>query len=164
MWVCFIGVVSGIIFAYIPAKAFRFTEKLLKTLEFEKNGRFYDKYFKISVWKDKLPQFSNIIRVGFHLNNLEIKSDEYLERFKIETLRAEITHIFLIIISPVFYYLNENSTYGIIYTLLYIIGNIPFLMIQRFNRPRIEHLQKMIEKRKIKSEHLREKQRKAEKN
>ena len=134
MWVCFIGVIFGIVFAYIPAKAFKYTEKLLKTLNFEENGRFYDKYFKISVWKDKLPQFSNIIRVGFHLNNLEIKSDEYLERFKIETLRAEITHIFLIIISPAFYYLNENRIYGIIYTLLYINTSLNYLNLPKETR------------------------------
>ena len=150
MRVCFIGVIAGIVFAYLPASLFKGTEKLLKTLDFEENGRFYEKYFKISRWKDKLPQFSNIVKVGFHLNNLEIKSKEYFERFRIETLRAEVTHLFLIIISPVFFFWNENKIYGVICTILYIIGNFPFLMIQRYNRPRIEKIEKMMDERKNK--------------
>ena len=60
-----------------------------------------------------------------------------------ETIRAELSHLFLIIISPVFFFWNENRIYGIICTILYIAGNVPFLMIQRYNRPRIEKIEKI---------------------
>ncbi len=148
MRVCFIGVIVGIVFAYIPAGVFRYAGRFLKPYKFEHNGRFYEKYFKISKWKDKLPQFSNIVKVGFHLDNIEIKSEEYLERFIIETIRSEITHIFLMIISPVFVVWSENTTYGIIASCLYFIGNVPFLMVQRYNRPRVVKLKEMLRIRK----------------
>ncbi len=152
MRVCFIGVIAGIVFAYIPASVFERADKFLKPFKFEKNGRFYEKYFKISKWKDKLPQFSNIVKIGFHLNNMEVKSEEYLDRFIVETLRSEVTHIFLMAISPVFILWNDNLVYGIIATCLYFLGNLPFLMIQRYNRPRVKKLKEMFKLRKIKCE------------
>ncbi|MBQ2897892.1 MAG: glycosyl-4,4'-diaponeurosporenoate acyltransferase [Clostridia bacterium] len=136
-----IGIISGLLIAAIPSAVF--TPHKISTyhdFKFEDCGRFYDKYFKISVWKDKLPQFSEIVHKGFSKGSLKGIDKAYLGRFYLETIRAEFCHRVLILCAPVFYVLNKSSNVGIVFTILYIIGNIPFIMIQRYNRPRIKKI------------------------
>ncbi len=134
------GLVAGSIIALIPAKYFQpQNNSLYNELKFEKGGRVYDK-FKIQRWKDKVPQFSEIVHKGFSKGNLKSINKGYLERFYLETVRAEFCHRLLILISPVFYFVNQNKMWGITFAILYALGNVPFIMIQRYNRPRIKKI------------------------
>lgn len=138
------GFISGCIFALFPRRLLQ--KCIVKEFKFENNGKFYEKYFHILKWKDHLPQFSNITKIGFKKDTIKSISVNYLETFYIETIRAELTHFFLIIFSP-FYFFVKNYTLGfkIFAVVCNIIGNIPFIMVQRYNRPRIYTLlQKII--------------------
>lgn len=140
VYVCFLGLVTGFFFAVIPRKAFYRLSFWFKERNFEKGGIFYSKYFKINIWKDKLPQFSELTRFGFKKASLNNISDEYLEIFKTETMRAELTHFVLIILSPLYVFIKPDILQH--FTLIgCILGNIPFIMIQRYNRIRINKLQ-----------------------
>ena len=110
--------------------------------EFEKNGLLYEKY-KIKTWKDKLPDMSRIFtrsmpskKLGLTFNNGKNTFDKITILVK-ETCIAEIIHIFLCIIG-----LRCTKIWkgigGVIVSVLYILGNLPFIMIQRYNRPRFK--------------------------
>lgn len=136
-----IGIVSGLLIAAIPACVFTPHKiSIYHDFKFEKGGRFYEKHFKISLWKDKLPQFSEITHKGFSKSSLKGIDKKYLSRFYLETVRAEFCHRLLILISPLFYALNTNPAWGITFTILFALGNIPFIIVQRYNRPRIKKI------------------------
>lgn len=141
------GLVAGFIFALIPRSVLEKLEGFFKLRDFEQNGKFYTKYFKINLWKDKLPQFSEITKFGFNKSTLNPISSEYLNLFKLETIRAELTHLILILASPM-YLIVESKIILPLTVVGNIIGNIPFIMIQRFNRARIKRLLSHFEKAK----------------
>lgn len=141
MCVIIIGIISGLLIAAIPAQVFTpHKHSTYHEFKFEQGGKFYEKHFKISLWKDKVPQFSEIVHKGFSKDHLTGVSKKYLGRFYLETIRAEFCHRVLILIAPVFYHLNTNHTWGIVSTILFALGNLPFIMIQRYNRPRIKKI------------------------
>lgn len=140
VYVCFIGLVAGFLFAMLPNRVFKKNESLFKIRKFEQGGMFYSKYLKINLWKDKLPQFSELTRFGFKKASLNNISHEYLEIFKAETMRAELTHFFLIILSPFYVYVKPDILQWTTF-IGCVLGNIPFIMIQRYNRARIIKLQ-----------------------
>ena len=134
--VIIIGLITGFIFALVPGKLFLKFQNYYKLFRFEQEGRFYNKYFKINIWKDKLPQFSELTKFGFSKSSLNNVSGEYLEQFYIETMRAELSHWFLIMCSPIYFLFAEKILLW--FTIIgNIIGNLPFIMIQRYNRGRI---------------------------
>lgn len=136
--VCVIGVVVGCAFAFIPEN---FIKKIrLPVFKFEQNGLFYEKYLKINKWKNKLPQFSNIMSIGFKKDSIKSLSSDYLNMFHTETIRAELSHIFLMILSPVYFIGDKPLGIELFFAVGNLLGNIPFIMIQRYNRPRIKAL------------------------
>ncbi len=108
---------------------------IYKIKKWEKGGNFYTKTLKIKKWKDKLPQY--ISKNGFSKKCLEKKpSKEYLERFIMETCRAEWNHFMCCMYFPISFLIN-SKIYAIIFSLIPIFANLPFLFIQRFNRIRL---------------------------
>lgn len=141
MRIMVLGLIVGIIFSFIP---YRLILKLkIPSYSFEKNN-FYERYFHISKWKDQLPQFSNITKMGFKKDSIRSLSSDYLDMFYLETIRAEITHIFLMAISPVYLIGKYALPVKIFMTAANFVGNIPFIMVQRYNRPRIKALKEKI--------------------
>lgn len=116
-------------FLYIPKK-------------WEENGNFYVKKLKIKKWKDKLPQY--VAKNGFSKKNLQSLtklSPEYIERFILETCRAEWNHFICCMYFLVSFILN-SFPYGVIFSLIPIIANVPFIFIQRYNRIRLLKLRR----------------------
>lgn len=61
----------------------------------------------------------------------------------IETQRAELTHWFLI--PPAFLFFLWNPAWaGWVMVIYALVVNLPFIMIQRYNRPRLERVLKKI--------------------
>ena len=63
-----------------------------------------------------------------------------------ETCSAEFVHWVLILLSPVFAVLMDEL--GVLSMILYIIGNLVSIIIQRYNRPRVQKIIQRIERRK----------------
>jgi glycosyl-4,4'-diaponeurosporenoate acyltransferase len=64
---------------------------------------------------------------------------DYITDLILETCVAEFVHWMLVFVSPVFLVLMEGLA-GRIGAVLYALGNLPFVMIQRYNRPRLVKL------------------------
>lgn len=123
----------------IPDEWFVRKHRLFKIAAWEKNGQLWNDIFHIQKWKSYLPDGSRIIKTAYNKTNLHGTTLESLEKFIIETKRAELTHWILILPAPIF--LVWNPLWAGIVMIIYALGvNIPFILSQRYNRPRLERL------------------------
>lgn len=101
----------------------------------EQDGKFYINILKIKNWKDKLPQY--IAKNGFSKRSINIRYDkEYIERFILETCRAEWNHTMNCMYFIISLYVN-SFFYAVFFSIIPVIANLPFIFIQRFNRIRL---------------------------
>lgn len=130
-----IGPVSFVIGERLPRKWFDYRAFPYAPFRFEEGGRFY-KRLGVQAWKDRAPDMSKMIR-GVFKKKLPLSRDSaYLQTLVRETCVAEFVHLTLILISPIFFLLVGGMP-GLIATLLYMFLNLPFIIIQRYNRPRL---------------------------
>lgn len=110
-----------------------------KSFKFENYGKIYEK-LKIKKWKDKLPDASVIINKivpGFMpKKRLDEFSKDKIQTLIKESCIAEINH-FIVSILGLYCIRIWKKSGGLIISILYIIFNIPFILIQRYNRPRL---------------------------
>ena len=124
----------GIKISFFNPQKFSYKEKI-----FERGGKFYSEKLKIKKWKDFLPQY--ISKNGFSKKNFKNKNLSYIDRFISETCRAEWNHkMCMLIIFPVITF--NILKIGIIFTLLILLTNLPFVFIQRYNRFRLMALKR----------------------
>lgn len=116
-----------------------------KCFAWENEGRIYEK-IGIQKWKTRIPDMSKYIRRAFAKQGNLMRDPEHLHRMVKETCSAEFVHWILILVSPVFPILMDR--FGILSMLVYIIGNLMFVVIQRYNRPRVQKIIQRIEKRR----------------
>jgi len=117
------------------AQLLRFS-KYLKPQSWENHGKIYKRIFKINRWETLLPDGAAILKDGFSKKTLQKPSILYLNKFILETYRAELIHIFAILPFWIFGFFTPPIV--ILYMFLYaVIVNVPCLLLQRYNRPRL---------------------------
>ena len=104
---------------------------------FLKKEKIYENIFRIKYWKDKIPQY--VSKNGFSKKKIESFNLDYLKKFISETYRAEINHFLCCLIIP-FLFFGEYKMISIVVSLLIILGNVPCILIQRYNRFRIRRI------------------------
>lgn len=114
----------------------------------------YEK-IKIKKWKDKLPDGGDWVRGGVKKNSLNIRKRIELEKFVLETKKAELSHSLQIIITLMFLSYIEPLT-GIILFFYSLIINAPFIFIQRYNRERVNKFVVRFEDQQDATYHIRE--------
>ncbi len=93
------------------------------------------KYFLIRSWKDKVPEAGSFFKGGKSKKTLQGKDIQSIEAFVIETRRAEYVHYLIVLITPIFFLFNPIFL-SLIMVVYAIFGNIPCILIQRYNRSR----------------------------
>lgn len=133
----FIFQVSASYISYkIPNRFYSINSFLFKQRKWEKSGRLYSKFFKVKKWKHLLPDGAAATKKGYRKKKLEDYSKENLELFLIESCRAELTHLLAILPFWVFGLFGPPKI--IVFMFIYAIAvNIPCIIVQRYNRPRI---------------------------
>jgi len=137
-YILHMGIVSLVL--RIPARRFHTDGVLFRQRQFEKNGLFYLKYFKIKQWKKYAPDGAAFSKKrGFPKKKLKEVGSIYLNRFFLETCRAETAHWILIGVAPLFFLWNRFwvGWFMIGYA---VAQNLPLIMIQRYNRIRFRHI------------------------
>ncbi len=125
----------------MPAKFFRADNPVFRSKKFEKNGKIYEKYFKIKSWKKYLPDGSAITGVGLKKKQLSDVSNTMLCYYLSESCRAELIH--LLAIPPFILFGLFCPLPVVLFMLFYALAvNLPCLITQRYNRPRIERILK----------------------
>jgi len=108
-----------------------------KYFSWEENGEIYDKIFNIKSWKSKLPDGGAAFKKGFKKRQLSERNDDYFKLFLLESKRAEMTHWIMIIASLLFFIWNPLFV-GMLMIAYALIINLPCILAQRYNRPRLE--------------------------
>ena len=122
----------------LPRKNFDYSAFPYRAHKWEKEGQIYEK-LHIRKWKDHLPDMSRYIKTMFAKELVNPRDPEYTRRLILETCVAELIHKILILLSPIFAQ-YMTGMYADLAMLIYALGNLPFILIQRYNRPRLIRL------------------------
>lgn len=143
LWNLIIVAIWHLVFLFacqkLPDSTFDASKNRYIPREWEHGGRWYRDYLKIQLWKDRLPQ--HIGKEGFSKKHLNSDSIEYIDQFILETCRGEWNHKKNCLCSIVMLLINPLLV-GVIVSTLILIGNLPFAMVQRYNRFRLLVLRK----------------------
>lgn len=116
---------------------------LFRTHRFERDGRVWDTIFAVSRWKHLLPDGSAVLKNNsFRKKKLASFSDEYLTRFLTESARGELTHWLAIFPFWVFGFFTPPEVPWMMFGYA-LLANIPCIIAQRYNRPRIKRILEM---------------------
>ncbi len=128
---------SGSLGHLLPSSVYRYDAWLFRTRPWEAGGRLYKRRFRIDTWKDKLPEAGELLGIHpFNKRRLHRHDVAYLERFLLETCRAELTHLLPFAFYP--FCLLWNPPIGAVISFAYaLLANVPFVMVQRYNRARL---------------------------
>lgn len=139
--VCFIvwpilQVTAALICTHLPDRFFDYTAFFYRTHHWEKDGENYQKWFRVRCWKKHLPDGGSLVKGGFEKKKLVSFSKNNLDKYLLESCRAEMIHWLSILPFWVFGFFTPNVV--IFYMLLYaLVINMPCIIAQRYNRPRI---------------------------
>ena len=130
----------------LPKNSFHYEARPFCPFSWEQQGRFYEK-LHIRFWQNKLPDMSRLFSWLMPEKRLSQENFAHLPRMLQETCVAEFMHLLLMVLG--FYCVHLwRGPGGWILSLLYCCGNVPYIMIQRYNRPRLLRLLHKQEERK----------------
>lgn len=134
------GVIGFLAGRIIPKKWLRPRQGIFRCFPFEKDGKIYEK-LGIRYWQNKLPDMSRILPFMMPAKKLGHNFYERLPEMICETCIAELIHA-LLCLSGLYCLKLWPGAGGIIAAIVYILlFNLPFILIQRYNRPRLIRLQ-----------------------
>lgn len=128
--------IGGRLFSGIDVKYEAFPFALFP---FEKGGKIYKK-IGIAKWQSHVPDMSRVFKKIMPAKRLDGKPEaEQLAVMIKETCIAEMTHLILILFGFAYFWLWPGIG-GVICFILSVIVNLVFVVIQRYNRPRLLRL------------------------
>jgi glycosyl-4,4'-diaponeurosporenoate acyltransferase len=102
----------------------------------EKNGAIYKTIFKVHRWKKLLPDGGAVMKGGYKKKSMDSFTKNGMNKFLTESCRAEMTHWLAIFPFWVFGFFAPGKV--MFFMFLYALGiNLPCIIAQRYNRPRI---------------------------
>lgn len=134
------GILSFIVGRILPKKWFNWEAPWFKSFAWEKNGKIYERVH-IRRWKDLLPDMNKItpaLMKGRAPKSAHGSAKE-LEGVLQETCVAEAIHLSLCVAGLGCIDLMPGAG-GVLLAVLHALGNLLFVMVQRYNRPRMYKL------------------------
>ncbi len=122
-----------------PDSMFDASKARYEARTWEHGGRWYRDNLKIQFWKDRLPQHNG--KSGLSKEHFNGDSIEYIDMFIMETCRGEWLHLKDCICAVIVLIVNPFLV-GMVLSLFILIGNVPFAVVQRYNRFRLQVLRK----------------------
>jgi glycosyl-4,4'-diaponeurosporenoate acyltransferase len=121
----------------IPDRCYRADGFWFRTHPWEKGGLVYQTLFRVRVWKERLPDGGKAFRNGFQKKRLLDTSPAHIEKFLVESCRAELAHWLAILPFWIFGFIAPPIIIPMMLAYALII-NVPCIIAQRFNRPRFQ--------------------------
>lgn len=120
----------------LPNRYFNPNRFPFASFQFEKDGAFYRKWLHVHKWKKYLPDGGALMGNEFRKKNLDHVTAENLQRFLVESCRAEMTHLLAIFPFWLFGFIAPPEAIWVMFVYAVAI-NMPCMIAQRYNRPRI---------------------------
>lgn len=112
---------------------------IFQCFPFEDDGKIYHK-LHIRQWQNKVPDMSKIFPMFMPKKKMESIQVDRLDRMIQETCIAELVHA-LLCVAGLYCIKLWRGFGGVLISMLNILGNAVFIVIQRYNRPRLVALQ-----------------------
>ncbi len=115
----------------------------------ENEGEIYQRLLNIRAWKRLLPSGGAWLnKQGFRMDQIREFTQDYLDRWIRETCRAEICH-WLAIPPSLLFFLWNPPTVGWIMIAYALAFNLPLIIAQRYNRPKMQRVLKKVRRGKL---------------
>lgn len=130
---------AGYLAHRLPARLLDRERWLWRERPWERGGRLYADVARIRRWKGLLPEAGAAFAGGFDKRRLQGRGAADLERFAVETRRAELAHWLAVLPAPAFVALNPAALapFMAVYPL---VANLPCIAAQRYNRIRLRRV------------------------
>lgn len=136
-YLALLGISSFYIGRILPKKWFHSDRFPFRCFAIEKNGKIYEA-IGIKRWKDRLPDMSKIFsrimlpkKIPF-----DISQDKVTLLIQ-ETCVAEFIHFVLSVLGIGCFFIWPGPGGMIVFLIWLFVGNLPYILIQRYNRPRL---------------------------
>ena len=135
-----IGAVCFYIGRLLPANWFQSDRFPFRCFAIERGGRIYEK-LGIRRWKDRVPDMSKILPKVMLPKRLSWGDQpEQVALLIQETCIAEVVHLILFVLGFGCVLLWDGLGGWVVSVVYNLLGNVPFILIQRYNRPRLQRL------------------------
>lgn len=114
---------------------------------FEKEGRFWRK-LGVHRWKDKVPDMSRLLGDMVKKQLAPDGKTDYALLVQ-ETCVAECVHCWLVVLSVGMLFLWKSVWSWALWLVYNLLGNVSFILIQRYNRPRLLRLAEKENKKRL---------------
>ena len=145
LYIAVLGILSHFIGEALPRRWFNPDAGLYAPRKWEKGGKIYDK-IHVHTWKNRVPDMSKIaprmVRKSIRLTDGSAAVDRLVQ----ETCVAEMVHLLLMLLSFIIYWICPDLR-GAIAAVVYGLSHVPFIIIQRYNRPTLSLLAKKLKQR-----------------
>lgn len=149
IYIAVLGILSHFVGQALPRARFSAESFPYRTADWENGGRVYEK-LGIKHWKDALPDMSRIMPDMVKKKMTGQNREQGMDVLIAETCVAEYVHYWLIVLS-LGIFLFWRGVWALVFWLVYnILGNVPFILIQRYNRPRLVLLEQRRKRRAAK--------------
>ncbi len=105
----------------------------------EQDGHLYERGMRVKLWKDWIPDGAALFAGGFPKADLGAAAPERLARFLRETCRGEAVHWVAGLAAFLFFAWNPPWA-GWLMVAYGAAANLPCIIVQRYNRPRLARL------------------------
>lgn len=151
IYVLLIGAVAHFAGAALPRENIRPDSFPYKCRAWERGGAVYER-IGIRRWKDRMPDTSRYSRLLLTKEVHPHMSSGAVRRLIQETCVAEKVHVDLSLASVGVLFIWESS-FGFFIWFLCFLGNLPYILIQRYNRPQLVRLLELTERREARGMH-----------
>ncbi|MEO6629277.1 MAG: hypothetical protein ABIP03_12000 [Aquihabitans sp.] len=105
----------------------------------EHSGNWWQRRFRVLRWKDRLPEAGALFEGGRSKRHIGSRASVDLDIFRLETIRAERVHWLIMASTPV-HLIWCRATIAVGMVVFGLAFNVPFIIIQRYNRGRIDRV------------------------
>lgn len=133
------GIVSGWVGARLPAAWLDIDRGVLRLQPFEARGRCYDRWLRLRAWKDRLPEAGSLFNGGLSKARMSGFDRSNFVALAAATRRAELVHRSNVGFGFTFGLWNSWPI-GVFMALFGIVVHLPFIVVQRYNRARVDYL------------------------
>ena len=138
-----LGVLAHPVGQALPRRWFDPHQAPYRCRDWEKGGRVYNK-LHIRRWKDRLPDMSRLMP---DMVRKDLGSDPAV--LVQETCVAECVHWALTLLSAGIFFLWRSGWAALLWLVYNVLGNVSFIVIQRYNRPRLQKLAEKTRRRPV---------------
>ena len=144
LYLAVIGLASSAA-ALLPRRWFHADRFPFRPQRWEHEGKIYEK-LAVQRWKDKLPDMSRFLPWLTQKQVSASISAAQAERLVQETCVAELVHVILAILTFGCVWIWPG--WGLWVSIAYVlIGHLPYIVIQRYNRPRLARMHALLKAR-----------------